>query len=79
MDSDREPEKCESCGLIAGHANHCYANVLVSRLVALEDVVLHAKILLEAPTNQEKLVAMWKLEAAVTAVDRIERRQALKV
>lgn len=72
-------EQCENCGLIQGHANRCYADVLISKLHALEHVVLRARILLEAPTEHAKLVAIGKLKDAIAQVDRIERRESVKV
>lgn len=65
-------EKCEHCGLTQGHANKCFADILIQKLVALEYVVERAKILIEAPTDHAKLVALGKLKDAVAQVDRIE-------
>jgi biotin synthase-like enzyme len=72
-------EKCKYCGLIQGHANSCYATILIEKVLAFEHVVERAKILLEAPTEHARLVAEGKLKDAIGELDRIERRQSVKV
>jgi|KBSSwiStaDraftv2_1062776.scaffolds.fasta_scaffold1653844_3 hypothetical protein len=72
-------EKCERCGLVAGHGNKCFTDILISKRVALEHVVERARILLDAPTDHAKLVAIMKLKDAIAEVDRIERRESVKV
>lgn len=78
-EKESKMEKCEHCGLIVGHANRCYADVLIEKLLALEHVVERSRILIEAPTDHAKLVAMGKLKDAVAQVYRIERRESVKV
>jgi hypothetical protein len=72
-------EKCESCGLIQGHGNGCYATILIKKLVALDYVLERAKILVNAPTDLAQLVAIGKLKDAIAQVDRIEQRESVKV
>lgn len=72
-------EKCEDCGLIQGHGNKCFTDVLVKKLVALDHVLERARILVEAPTDHAQLVAIGKLKDAIAQVDRIERRESVKV
>lgn len=76
---EEKMDKCKFCGLIQGHANSCYAHVLIEKVLAFEQVVERAKILLEAPTEHAKSVAAWKLKDAIAELDRIERRQSVKV
>lgn len=66
--------KCPNCGLIDGHGNKCYADVLIPRLTALEYIAERAKILLEAPTDHARLVADMKLKDAVHQLEIVERR-----
>jgi hypothetical protein len=60
--------KCPDCGLIEGHANRCYTDILLSRLRALEEVAERAKILVEAPNAHTKM----KLADAVHELERVE-------
>lgn len=67
-------EKCPHCGLIEGHANRCYVDVLFFRLAALEHIAERAELLLMAPTDQLRLVAEMKLRDALHQLEIIDRR-----
>lgn len=64
--------KCPDCGLIEGHANRCYADVLIARLRALEEVAVRAKILVQATGDYGKRAAKKKLADAVGELERVE-------
>lgn len=73
------PEKCEYCGMIEGHANKCFVDVLYSRFRAMEQIIERAKILVEAPTDHAKTVAEMKLKDALHHLEIVNRRESRMV
>lgn len=69
---------CKHCGLIQGHGNSCFADILTSKLLAMEHVVERARILMNAENDHGKLVADMKLRDALLQLD-IEIRHGQKV
>lgn len=76
---DKNMEKCEHCGLIDGHANRCFVDVLMSRVLVYDKLLAQARTLIDPPSEHAKSVAMWNLKDAVAEFDRIERRESRKV
>lgn len=72
-------DRCEYCGLIEGHANKCFVDVLYSRFRAMKLIMEKAKILVDAPSGTAKVGAEVNLRAALDDFEAVDKRESRMV
>ena len=74
-----EMDRCEHCGLIEGHANKCFVDVLYSRFRAMKRIMEEAQVLVDLVPGPAKVQAEVKLRAALDHFMVVDERESRMV